>query len=148
MAAEAPPRAPAPPHTRLLRALPAGIAVLWIAGVLQFREFDLGPLDFAVLLAAALALHAVLRQARPRPAPIDLPPGTSATTVALLAAVITGAMALVLGGLLESAVPATTGATPWWLRTLWHGACAFAASYCRLLGRVRPAGARASGPGS
>jgi hypothetical protein len=148
-----------PVLVRVLRTLPTGIAVLWIAGVAQFRDMQFTALDYAVLLAAAFALQVVMQRLRGRERPIVLPKGANPTTVAFLAAAITGTLALVIGGALELATSSSDGApvTPWWLRTLWHGACAFGASYCRILSRtqqmrVQPPGSdgnpgQGSGPG-
>jgi len=131
-------RAPLP--ARLARTLPTLIAALWIAGIANFRDFGFGPLDYLTLLAAALALQIVLGRVRGSQRRIVLPARSNPATIALLAAAMTAALAIVLGGIVESIVPAKPGhdLPPWALRTLWHGACAFGASYCRLLSRLLP----------
>ncbi|MGE3174870.1 MAG: hypothetical protein AB7O97_19735 [Planctomycetota bacterium] len=138
MTAAPPPTPPRPgPWLRLLRVLPTAIAVLWIAGFAQFHDLGLGGLDFAVLIAAAFALQVVMARLRGPERQLVLPAGANPTTVALLAAMIAGTLTLVLGGVLEGMLPAeSSSSTPWWLRTVWHGACAFAASYCRFLARL------------
>ncbi|MEQ1632729.1 MAG: hypothetical protein ABL997_10180 [Planctomycetota bacterium] len=133
------PRPRPPLRTRILNFLPTLIAVLWIAGIAQFRELPMTAMDYAVLLAFAIALQTLLRRLRPRPNPVMLPADANPTVVTLLAATLTGVIAIVVGAVLESLVPASEqGPTPFWLRTLWHGACAFAASYCRFLSRIVP----------
>lgn len=137
MSATKPARTRHPLRTQVLDALPTAIAVLWIAGITQFRGLPMTGMDYAVLAAFAFALHTLLRRLRPGRRAIVLPPTANAATVALLAATITGAMALLVGALLEAMVPPQEqGNTPYWLRTVWHGACAFGASYCRFLARV------------
>jgi hypothetical protein len=129
-----------PLRLRVLNLLPTGVAVLWIAGIAQFRELPMTSIDYAVLLAFALALQILMRRLRPRSNAIVLPASANPTVVSLLAASLTGAVALLVGGVLESLVPVQEqGPTPLWLRTVWHGACAFAASYCRFLARIVPA---------
>jgi hypothetical protein len=127
-------------QARVLRMLPPLIAALWIAGIANFRDFGFGPLDYLTLLAAALALQLVLGRMRGSGRPIVLPASSNPTTIALLAAAMTAALAIVLGGIVEALVPALPGhdLPPWALRTLWHGACAFGASYCRFLSRLLP----------
>lgn len=125
---------------RVLRILPIAIAALWIAGIAQFRNLGFRPIDYGAVLAAAFALHIVLGRTQRRRAPIVLPEGSNPAVVAVLAGLITGLIGLVLGGIAEQLAPTPTNADlpPWWLRTLWHGACAFAASYCRFLCRLLP----------
>lgn len=137
MSAPAPVRPRPSLRTRVLDALPTAIAVLWIAGITEFRDLPMTGLDYAVLAAFAFALNALMRRLRPARRVIVLPPTANAGTVALLAATITGAMALLVGAVLEAMVPLQEqGHTPYWLRTVWHAACAFGASYCRFLARV------------
>lgn len=149
MAASKPARARRPLRTQVLDALPTAVAVLWIAGVTQFRGLPMTGLDYAVLAAFAFALHALLRRMRPGRRAIVLPPTANVGTVALLAATITGVMALLVGAVLEAMVPPQEqGNTPYWLRTVWHAACAFGASYCRFLARVVQGDARPPDQGS
>ncbi len=140
MVAEEPSQRPARVtwHQRLLRLLPMAIAVLWIAGIGQFRDLGFRPIDYGALLAAALALQIVLGRAQARRAPIVLPEHSNPAVIALLAALLTGTIGLLLGGIAEWAAPNPGGRElpPWSLRTLWHGGCAFGASYCRFLSRL------------
>lgn len=122
---------------RLLQLLPVAIAILWLAGVAQFRDYQLSPLEWATLVVVAFTLRTLtIRFQRPRPLP-PLPPGTNPTTLAILAAGIIGGLAALVGGTLEAIVetsqPTTTS---WLLRTVWHGASAFAAGYCGFLHRL------------
>src|SRR5262245_24628494 len=129
-----------PLQARILRLMPPLIAALWIAGIANFRDFGFGPLDYLTLLAAALALQLVLARMRGGQRPIALPAHSNPATIALLAAAMTAVLAFVLGGIVESIVPAEPGhdLPPWALRTVWHAACAFGASYCRILSRLLP----------
>lgn len=137
MSEKPPVRARLPLRTQVLDALPTGIAVLWIAGIATFRALPMTGLDYAVLAAFGFALHVILKRMRPGRRAIVLPPTANAGTVALLAATITGVMGLLVGAVLEAMVPLEEqGNTPYWLRTVWHAACAFGASYCRFLARV------------
>lgn len=123
---------------RLLGLLPTAIALLWILGITRFRHHELSAMEWASLAAAAFALHAMTRLQRPRPMP-PLPPNANPTTLATLAAMIVATGALLLGGLLEAILPAPETVSPWWLRTLWHGACTFGAAYCSFLLRLHQA---------
>jgi hypothetical protein len=119
----------------LLALLPTAIAVLWVVGVARFREHELSAMEIAGLAAAGFALHAMTRFRRPRPLP-PLPAHTSPPALAAMAAGIVAALALLLGGTLEAAIPVAEPSSPWWLRTLWHGACTFGATYCSFLHRL------------
>lgn len=137
------PLAPKPPlaknrwFLRLLQLLPVAIAVLWLAGVAQFRGYEFSPFEWATLVAVAFALRTLtVRFQRPRPLPA-LPPGTNPVTLAALAAAIIGGLAALVGGALEAVVDTNQPTdTPWLLRTAWHAASAFAAGYCGFLQRL------------
>lgn len=136
------PRAARPPvHLRLLGLCPTLVAVLWIAGVARFRQFELSPVEWAVVAAAAFAIRIVTVRMRPaRPLP-PLPAGASAGMVAATAALFVAGLFGMLGGVAELLAPEPSdGQVPWGLRTLWHAACAFAASYCAFLSRLQRAG--------
>jgi len=119
---------------RLLLLCPVLIGLLWIAGIAHFREYALLPREWAVLAAAAFALHLMLqRMRRRRPVP-PLPEGVNPAALAALAASIIGSLVAVVGGLIEWTVqPYHPSDTSLWLRATWHGACAFGASYCGFL---------------
>lgn len=127
-------------QARLLRALPLAIAVLWIAGIASFRDLGLRPTDYGVLLAAAFALQIVLGRADGKRPPLRLPERSNPAVIAVLAATITGMLAMLVGGIAEALAPQPTApnAPSWPLRAMWHGACAFGASYCRFLARLLP----------
>lgn len=132
-----PPRAPTPLPDRLLGLCPPAIAVLWVAGIAHFRAFELSPVEWAVLAAAGFSIHVVVRRfARPRPLP-KLPDGARPGPVAAFAAALLALLAAVVGGVAEAMLddPAARE-VPWALRTLWHAACAFGASYCSFLQRL------------
>ena len=66
-----------------------------------------------------------------------MPPSARAIPLAALVATIVGAVAFVAGGLLEWVAPRYFPTeVSWGLRTLWHVACAFGASYCLFLRRL------------
>lgn len=134
------------PAQTALSLAPVLVALLWIAGIARFREYTLTTNEWAVVLASGFALHLLQKRAlRPKPLP-PLPPGANPAILALLAGVIVGALASVLGGALEAMLPpGMPDGTPWALRTLWHGACAFGASYCAFLGRLWDAIGKAPG---
>ncbi len=126
---------------RLLLAIlafsPTLIALLWVAGVARFRQFDLTGKEWAVVVGCAFLLHVLSRRAlRQRPLP-PLPPNTSPTMVAALAALLLAVVAAVVGGVFEALVdPAEPSEASWLLRTTWHAACAFGGCYCAFLGRL------------
>lgn len=130
----------------VLGLLPALIALLWVGGTANLHGRELGGRDWAVLVAAAIALQLVVRRAlRPRPLP-PLPPQVQPAVVAALAAALFAGLAAVLGIAVEFAIRGQFPdmAAPW-LCGLWHGACAGAASYVSLLPRLLAAAARARG---
>lgn len=127
---------------RLLGVSSVLIAVLWVAGVARFRDYEFSNLEWAVLIAGAFALHIISnRLRRPRPLP-QLPQGANPVRLAALAALIVGVLAAIVAGGLEWLVePYRPTNTPWLLRTMWHAACAFAASYCGFLSSLSAAAA-------
>ena len=129
---------------RLLQVAPTAIAVLWVAGIANFRDLPLGALEYGALFAAAIALQIVTTRSQRRQRPLQLPANSNPGTVAVIAAMLIGGVALLLGGITETAIPARPGQTlpPWPLRTAWHGACAFGAAYCRFLLRLSTASRR------
>lgn len=122
---------------RLLSLCPVLIGLLWVAGISNFRGYTLDGREWAVLLAAALAMHVLTtRLQRRRPAPV-LPEGTNPVKVSLLAAAMLAALAAVFGAVLESLADhyrPSEVALPW--RATWHAACTFAATYCGFLQRL------------
>jgi hypothetical protein len=137
------------PAQTALSIAPVLVALLWIAGIARFRNYELTTNQWAVLLATAFALHLLQKRAlRPKPLP-PLPPGVNPAILALLAGLIVGALATVLGGAFEAMLPpGAPEESPWGLRAFWHGACAFGGSYCAFLGRLWNAIGRApSTPG-
>ncbi|MBM3974466.1 MAG: hypothetical protein FJ301_10250 [Planctomycetes bacterium] len=128
------------PAPTALSLAPVLVALLWIAGIARFRSYELSTNQWAAVLASAFALHLLQKRAlRPKSLP-PLPASANPAILALLAAVVVGLLGSVLGGAVEAMLPpGAPGApdgTPWPLRTLWHGACCFAASYCAFLGRL------------
>ncbi|HZN39474.1 MAG TPA: hypothetical protein VFD82_11770 [Planctomycetota bacterium] len=119
---------------RFLSLCPVLIGLSWIAGTVHFHQYALMPREWAVLAAAAFALHLMwLRLRRQRPVP-PLPEGANPAALAALAASILGTLVAIFGGVMEWIVqPYLPSETSLWLRAIWHGACAFAASYCALL---------------
>jgi hypothetical protein len=128
---------------RTLTLLPLGIALLWIAGIARFRHYELSTPQWLVLVAAAFALHVVVRRLSPvRPLP-PLPAGAKPNTLAALAATLWALVAAALGGLLEFVVtPARPSSVPWPVRGLWHAGCTFGVTYCGFLLRLHQALAR------
>ena len=122
---------------RLLALCPTAIGLLWVAGMARFRDYHLTGRDWAVLVALAFALAAIVRTLqRSRPMP-PIPERTNPAALAATAAGILGVLAFVFGGVFELIVgpmyPTEVGIG---LRTTWHAACAFGASYCTLLLRL------------
>ncbi len=122
---------------RVLSLCPVLIAVLWVAGIAHFRQYALAPSEWAVMVAGAFALHVLMQRfRRPRPLP-PLPKGTNPVTLAAFAASIIGVLAAMVGGVLEWLAQAwQPSETSWALRTTWHAACSFGASYCGFLLRL------------
>ncbi|MCA8967300.1 MAG: hypothetical protein KDC48_20635, partial [Planctomycetes bacterium] len=112
---------------RILGICPVLIAVLWVAGIAHFRDYEFTPGEWAVLVAVAFTLHILSnRMRRPRPVP-QLPEGANPITMSALAALILAVLIAFAAGLLEwLAEPHLPTRTPWALRTLWHAACGFA----------------------
>jgi hypothetical protein len=125
---------------RFLGVCPVLVTILWIAGIAHFRAYDVQAREWAAITAGAFALHLLVQRASPpRPLPA-LPKGTSPFLLAALVAAILAIVAAILGGLLEHLIetyrPSTTS---WALRTTWHAACTFAASYCGFVPRLHHA---------
>ncbi len=122
---------------RVLGLVSLAIAILWVAGVAKFRNHELQPSEWLILIAGGFALHILAQRTwhrRPLPA---LPEGARAMHMAALIASIIAAMACVVGGILELvAQNYLPSELPWGLRMLWHAACAFGASYCMFLQRL------------
>ncbi|MGC6488567.1 MAG: hypothetical protein ACON4Z_13050 [Planctomycetota bacterium] len=125
------------PLDRLLGLVPLAIAIVWVAGVARFRDYELQPLHWLLLVAFAFAMQVIgarMRAQRPLP---PMPSGARAVPLAALVATIVGAAAAVAGGALEWVAPRYFPTeVSWGLRTLWHVACAFGASYCLFLRRL------------
>jgi hypothetical protein len=124
----------------LLRLSPTAILLLWLAGVARFRHYDLSVREWAVVVACAFALH-VLSNRLLRPRPLGpLPAGSSPGTLAALAAAILALPVTLIAGVFEWVIePVRPSEVSWFLRTLWHTACSFGASYCGFLGRLQRA---------
>jgi len=89
---------------RMLSVCPVLIAVLWVAGVSRFRGYALTGPEWAVVVAAAFALHTLTAIAgRRRPMP-QLPEGSNPVTVSLLAAAILGVVAAIVAAVFEAIV--------------------------------------------
>lgn len=138
MAAPAPTKAPrAFWRLRVLRLSQSLVPAIWIVGVAEFRRWPLGPVDYAAMFAFLLALQTIRRRVRPNERKLDLGHLTNPALVAAFVGGITGAMALLLGGLFEAlARQPEPGHATWWLRTAWHGACAFASAYVGFFARI------------
>ena len=122
---------------RSLRLAQSLVPAIWIVGVAEFRRWPLGPVDYAAMFAFLLALQTIRRRVRPNERTLDLGPLTRPALVAAFVGGITGAMALLLGGLFEAfAKQPEPEHASWWLRTAWHGACAFASAYVGFLARI------------
>jgi len=131
---------------RILSLCPVLIVLLWIAGIAHFRQYAFQPREWAVLAAAGFALHLMAgRLRRHRPAP-PLPEGANPAALAALAASILGALGAIGGGVIEWTVqPYHPCETSLWLRAIWHGACAFGATYCAFLLRITGPATKAAG---
>lgn len=122
---------------RLLRLSQSLVPAIWIVGVAEFRRWPLGAVDYAAMFAFLLALQTIRRRVRPNERKLDLGQLTNPALVAVFVGCITGAMALLLGGLFEAfARQPEPEHAAWWLRTAWHGACAFASAYTGFFARI------------
>jgi hypothetical protein len=137
----------APLFVLVLGICPLLIALLWLVGVAKFRQYELSLREWSAIVAVGFVLHLLSRRAlRPRPLP-PLPETANPNALAALAASVLACIAAVVGGVLEWVVePARPSEVSWPLRTTWHAACAFAASYCTFLGRLHQALARRREP--
>ena len=122
---------------RVLSLCPTAIAVLWVGGIAHFRGHPLSTQDWLVLVAAAVGLGIVARRLqRPRPLP-QLPEHSNPITISALAAALIALFTGLLAGILELVADSVhPSERSWLLRTTWHAACAFAASYCQFLLRL------------
>ena len=122
---------------RVLRLSQSLVPAVWIIGVAEFRRWPMGPIDYAAIVALLLALQTIRRRFRPNERTIDLGPLTRPNVVAAFVGLIAGSMALLLGGLFEAfAKQPEPEHASWWLRTLWHGACAFSSAYTGFFVRI------------
>ena len=121
----------------MLGLCPLAIAVLWVAGVARFRDYELETVHWLTLVAFAFAMQVIGRRiwkARPLP---PMPEGARAVPLAALVATIIAFVAAIVGGVLEWIAPRYFPTqVSWGLRTLWHVACAFGAAYCLFLQRL------------
>jgi len=125
----------------LLRLCPILIAMVWIAGVASFRDFAMQPLHWAIAAAAGFATLVVLRRLMLRQPTPKLPEGASVVKVSAWIALVFALITFVVGGIVEVAAQQRFPSdTPWGLRTLWHGACAYGGAYCVFLQRLLRAG--------
>jgi hypothetical protein len=124
----------------VLGVCPLLIAFLWLVGVAKFRHYELTLQEWAVVVAAGFTLQLLSRRTlRPRPLP-PLPERANPNVLAALAASVLAVLAAVVGGVLEWAIePTRPSEVGWSLRTTWHAACAFGASYCTFLARLHQA---------
>jgi hypothetical protein len=135
------------PLVQLLRLCPTLIAILWVAGVAHFRGYELNRIEWLVIAGSAFVLQLLTNRAAPVQLKTPLPPGTTPRAVAALAASMLALLAAVLGGVFEVVIePMRTSETSWALRTAWHAACVFAASYCAVLLRLQQQRPPASPP--
>jgi hypothetical protein len=113
---------------------PLLVALLWLAGVVRFRHYELTSREWAVVVAVGFMLHVLYLRAVPQRRLPPLPAGTSPPLLAALAAAIIGLLAAVIGGVLEWAIePSRPSEVSWLLRTTWHAACSFGGAYCAFL---------------
>ncbi len=150
MAAPAQSKAPlASWRLRLLRLSQTMVPAIWIVGVAEFRRWPLGPIDYAALIAFLLALQTIRRRVRPTERTIDLHSIRNPSLIAALVGGMTATMALLLGGVFESlARQPEPEHAPWWLRTIWHGACAFASAYAGFFTRIEASRLAQARPGT
>lgn len=122
---------------RLLGLVPLGIAIIWVAGVAQFRDYELKPLHWLLLVAFAFAMQVIGKRIWTRRPLPPMPEGARAVPLAAMVATIIAVAAAIAGGMLEwFATRYFPSEVSWGLRTLWHIACAFGASYCLFLQRL------------
>jgi len=122
---------------RLLGLISLGIGILWVAGIAQFRDHELKPEEWLILVAGGFTLHLLMQRASRKKALPPMPEGARAMRMSALIAAIFAAMACIAGGILELvAQQYRPTEVPWGLRMLWHAACAFGFSYCRVLQRL------------
>ena len=121
----------------MLGLCPIGIAVIWVAGVAMFRNYPLTTLNWLLLIAFAFAMDVIGKRIwKRRPLP-PLPEGARAIPLSALAAIAIAFVAAIVSGILEwFATDYFPTDISWGMRTLWHSACAFAASYCAYLQRL------------
>jgi hypothetical protein len=123
---------------RFLGVCPVLVALLWIAGIARFRDFEIAAMEWGALAALGFALHLITGRARHRRPLPPLPERANPASLALFAAGIVGLLIGVLGSVFEWFVEAYQPSTvPLPLRGLWHAACAFAAAYCGFLLRLQ-----------
>lgn len=125
---------------RVLAICPALVALLWIAGILRFRDVEIQPIEWVVLVAAGFTLQLLTKRAGMRRPLPQLPQNTNPVALTLFVSAILGAAVALFGALfewfLEQYEPSKV---PLALRALWHGACAFGAAYCSYLPRLSAA---------
>jgi hypothetical protein len=121
----------------LLGLCPLAICILWAAGVAIFRNHELSPMEWMLLVLAGFTLQLLARMTwyrRPLP---PLPETARAVPLAALIATIITVMACVLFGILEGIADRYLPSdVSWGLRMLWHAGCAFGAIYCAFLQRL------------
>ena len=122
---------------RILRLSQSLVPAIWIVGLAEFRRWPMGPVDYAAIVALLLALQTIRRRMRPEKRATELGQLTNPGLVAAVVGGIAATMALLLGGLFEAfAKQPDAPHASWWLRTLWHGACAFASAYTGFFARI------------
>jgi hypothetical protein len=109
----------------VLRVAATIVLLTWAAGVASFRGGVVAPEDIAFMVC--LGAFLLLRKQESQPA-VD---HATARRMALVLALGTAIFALVIGVLFEVLVAAfRDGQTaPFWLRALWHPACAFVGTF-------------------
>ena len=120
---------------RLVLRIAATLVLLgWAAGIAYFRGWTPGSEDIGFLVC--LGAYLLLRKQESVPAASQ----AEARNMALVLAVGTAIFALVVGLLFEALVAAfRDGQTvPFWLRVLWHPACALVGTFCSQWARRWP----------
>lgn len=124
-------------YLRVLAVCPAAVAVLWIAGIAKFRDLEIRPMEWVVLVAAGFTLQLLTKRASARRPLPQLPKDSNPVALTLFVSAILGTVVTIGGGLfewfLERYEPSKVSLP---LRALWHGACAFGAAYCSYLPRL------------